>query len=601
MPRGTPRRTEVGSSERLRAAVEALARRAPEAARDDPAVLVRAAGHAIVARAAGALVPGAGALFPPSALKLRRPPAVAFARLDDLASAYAALLAHRPEPGPDGRVTLVPDREGRRAAGAFYTPPDLVERLLARALDPLVAAARSPAALRVCDPACGAGALLVAAGARLRAAGVRPSTAYGDCLAGVDADPVAVGLTRTSLVAAGAEPELVVERIVLGDALTGPAFDDDRERWPALDGALDWTAAYPTAAADGGFDLVLGNPPWIAHAGRAARPLPAPVRALHRRRSAAFSRYPTTHGLFVERAAALVRPRGRVALVLPTSVADLDGYRPARAAHDARCDPEPDLPDFGDGRFGPVFQPAMGLVSVRRPGGRRGAPGDPWPLERPDLAPPERALLARLAALPTLPAHLFGERGLQTDTASRGALVAVADAPPGAVPIREGLDVRAFAAGAPRLAVDPALVRAGRLEGVALLVRQTARRPIAALADGMAFRNSLLAGFVDGAWPAGLLVALLNSSLVAWHHERRFRDARQGMPQVKIAHLRAIPAPPLLDGVRFELAALGAELGRRNTGLDDAEQTALDRLVARAYGLDASEAVLVGRVVQRGG
>ena len=119
--------------------------------------------------------------------------------------------------------------------------------------------------------------------------------------------------------------------------------------------------------------------------------------------------------------------------MLPTSVADLDGYAPTRAAHDARCEPEPELPDFGDGRFARVFQPAMALVSVRRDGGRRSAPaGAPWPLERPDLAPAERALLARLAALPTLPAALFGERGVQTTRATRATLTPLADAGPGA-------------------------------------------------------------------------------------------------------------------------------------------------------------------------
>ncbi len=524
------------------------------------------------------------------------------------AAAYEALLAHRPEIDPDaGTFALVRDRDPRRAAGAFWTPPDVVGCLLDRALAPLLAQAERAAeplaallALRVCDPACGAGVLLVAAGerlaARVAARGGDPPRAWTACLYGVDVDPVAVRLTRLALAQHGAAPAAAERHVAAGDALAGPAFGEP----PGDDGGLDWARAFPDVATAGGFDLVLGNPPWIAHAGRAARPLPPALREAHRRRYASFARYPTTHGLFVERAAALVRDGGRVALVLPTSVADLDGYAPTRAAHDVRCEPEAELPDLGDGRFARVFQPAMALVSVRRDGGRRaGAPGSPWPLERPDLTPAERELLAWLAALPTLPAELFGERGVQTTRATRDALAPLAEAAPGAFPVLEGADVGPFRRGAPRLAIDPAAVSSGRLAGVDLLIRQTARYPIAAPAGGLAFRNSLLAGFATAEWPAGLLLALLNSVPVRWHHRRRFRDARQGMPQVKVGHLRAIPAPPALDAVRAELTALGDALGARNAGIAPAEQARLDDLAARAYALDGATRSIVWAETQR--
>ena len=61
---------------------------------------------------------------------------------------------------------------------------------------------------------------------------------------------------------------------------------------------------------------------------------------------------------------------------------------------------------------------------------------------------------------------------------------------------------------------------------VGALVRQTARYPIAAVSDGMAFRNSLLAVFGNEQWPAAALAWLLNSALVRWLHFMRFRDAR---------------------------------------------------------------------------
>ncbi len=67
------------------------------------------------------------------------------------------------------------------------------------------------------------------------------------------------------------------------------------------------------------------------------------------------------------------------------------------------------------------------------------------------------------------------------------------------------------------------------------------------------------------------------------------------MPQVKVGHLRAIPAPPALDAVRDELVALGDALAARNAGIGPAEQARLDDLAARAYALDgATRSVVLG-------
>ena len=88
----------------------------------------------------------------------------------ELGAAYAALL----------------DGGERKATGSYYTPPELVERLLDSALEPVLDQTRDrPGALlavTVCDPACGAGYFLVAAARRIArrlpaprgAAGCRP-------------------------------------------------------------------------------------------------------------------------------------------------------------------------------------------------------------------------------------------------------------------------------------------------------------------------------------------------------------------------------------------------------------------------------------------
>src|SRR6185503_8746979 len=127
--------------------------------------------------------------------------------------------------------------------------------------------------------------------------------------------------------------------------------------------------------------------------------------------------------------------------------------------------------------------------------------GAPWRLARTDLDPVTEAVLERMSAMPALPASIFGERGFQTSGGDAERLRSLPEAtPPFVLPMREGADIATFLARPPRLYLDPTATRS-RLRPIAqyrevrLLIRQTARFPIAALGAGLPFRNSILAGF----------------------------------------------------------------------------------------------------------
>ncbi len=353
-----------------------------------------------------------------------------------------------------------------------------------------------------------------------------------------------------------------------------------------------WEVEFPEvfAASDAGsrgFDAIVGNPPWVSYAGRAAQPLDEPRRAIYATFYRSFAGYKNLQGVFVERAAQLLQEDGRLGLVLPSSMAELDGYAPTRAAHAALAECDPELPDLGEESFRGVNQPSMVLHSTRRAGLRPTDAEAWWPIARPDLDDEARRLLSRLCG-PTLPAALFGERGLQSQGRDTEHL---RDVPcePSTVPIRSGGDIRAFARGAASQHAEVAwfgtrLRDRAQWTRVGVLIRQTARVPIAVRSDGQAFRNSILAGFEDSTYPADFLVAYLNSTPVRWSHYFRHRDARLGMPQVKIGHLRAIPAP--VDPAAIErIAAFGQAWSLRNEGLSVEEQTRLDATVAEALGL----------------
>jgi hypothetical protein len=275
-------------------------------------------------------------------------------------------------------------------------------------------------------------------------------------------------------------------------------------------------------------------------------------------------------------------------------MSDLGGYGPSRLAHDALSACDDPLPDFGDGAFEGVFQPSMALLSTRRPLPVSLAGAAPWPLERKDLDAETIAILDALSALPRLPQHLFGERGFQTTGDDVTRLHAL-PGPTGAFTtgVRVGGDVEPFLRRPPRLYCDPRAF-GGRFRdeavfrSVKLLIRQTARYPLVALSDGQAFRNSILAGFSDAEHSEHMLLAYLNSAPIRWFHYMRHRDARQGMPQMKIAHLRAIPAPPPGEPAALRLEQIGRALGERNTGLRAGEQETIDALVADALGLPAA-------------
>lgn len=126
-----------------------------------------------------------------------------------------------------GEFMLDPRGSDRKSTGSYYTNPDLIAELIKSALDPVITyrlsqagsdpAAREKALLsvRVCDPACGSGAFLIAAANRLghELAKIREQTelpsaievqmarrdVLSHCIYGVDLNPMAVELAKVSL------------------------------------------------------------------------------------------------------------------------------------------------------------------------------------------------------------------------------------------------------------------------------------------------------------------------------------------------------------------------------------------------------------------
>ena len=230
--------------------------------------------------------------------------------------------------------------------------------------------------MSVVDPACGVGSFLHEAVGVVRSWWDRlyPDDAPNDHVSefvassvyGVDRDPLAVALTRTVLAyqgGTGPSGRVWPSGIRVGDALLGPPLEGAPFGRPAprlipTGLGLDWDAAFPDRS--GGFDVVVGNPPWEkvklitreffeVRSGDLATAPTAADRALalegregerealasarEKRRSYARSiresgSFPLSsggdmnlYGLFVERGLQLLSGRGVFALIVPSGLA----------------------------------------------------------------------------------------------------------------------------------------------------------------------------------------------------------------------------------------------------------------------------------------
>jgi N-6 DNA Methylase len=544
---------------------------------------------------------------------------------------YELLLGEGVQQSEEGKFGLSSGKR-RKQTGTFFTPRALTEVVVSRALKPLERRIAGSAhrthdfviEFRVCDPAVGGGAFLLevmralarrGGGPGAQSAAERRGALVTSVVHGVDINPVAVAVAEAALCLFAEDPGLTLKEagknLRVGDALLGAPYGSvgaGEQRSLPFEGhqGLDFGLEFPEVFERGGFDLVIGNPPWVAYAGRAAQPLAPGRKAFFATHYATLRGYPTLQGLFVERALRLA-PQGTVALVVPSPLADLHGYRAVRRAVRGSHTPCEPMLEFGQDAFLSVTQPCFALIAEASTG--TAPPGtlaeQPFRLAERQRAGglaaevlPPRALL-EIAKGQTFPRELFGEMGFQTTSAVTQHLLRRSPTPDLVhhYPLLEGRDVREFSEGEPRLFLspDPNLLAKARCRlrdkndylRVRFVIRQTARYPIAALHRGLPFRNSLLAGFAVEGFPADLVVGLLNSSLYRALHLALRRDARQAtFPQVKIGHLRALPEPPLDPDLRAQIAELSADLTRR--GFDRVLAERLDCAVFGLFSLESS-------------
>ncbi len=173
--------------------------------------------------------------------------------------------------------------------GAYYTPADTVRLIVENTIGRLNL--DGPDEPTILDPACGTGAFLTGAYDFLVSrlgAGRTPN-----CIYGVDVDEVAL-----------AEAQRVVPSadLRLGDSLLG----------------INWKRTFPEVMVRGGFDAVIGNPPWVSLAGRfGIQAYSATDIERLKRRFGGNSYLPNTFEYFISLGLELTRQGGYLSFIVP--------------------------------------------------------------------------------------------------------------------------------------------------------------------------------------------------------------------------------------------------------------------------------------------
>lgn len=280
------------------------------------------------------LIAGDGLAVDRDALQLHRLHTTLLGQSDTDAGAPPALppLPDDADAGLLGQAyEVLLDARQRHTRGVFYTPAPVAAHLVDLVL-PAPSGAHTDDALtslpRVLDPSVGGGAFLLAAGRALERRGWPRRAIVEHALWGIDIDPIAVAVTDAVLqcwmagAMAGSD----------GRPAGGPTDPSERASHLVVADTLQAGPAAFACPPVGGFDAVVGNPPFQNQLGTATARRSADAEAMGWWLGVAPHRYADSATLFLAAAVHLARADGRVALVLPQSFLVADDAKPVRDA-----------------------------------------------------------------------------------------------------------------------------------------------------------------------------------------------------------------------------------------------------------------------------
>jgi len=265
---------------------------------------------------------------------------------DVLGAIYEDYIGHILKEAEKG-IDVVKDYGKRKKAGIYYTPTHVVDYIVRNTLKELEnKTPQQVSALKILDPACGSGSFLIKAfdvlkdyydqynmKQRRQRSGTADLTSFSQMipfvekkiisenLFGVDLDSQAAEIASVNVMLKALRkgerlPLILGDNIKRGNSLISGTEEDLSkyfgEDWKK-EKPFDWTEEFRDIFEEGGFDVVIGNPPHGAK-------LTKQERQFFSGKYRVAKGYKNTASLFIERALQLMKPMGIMGLVIPKSL-----------------------------------------------------------------------------------------------------------------------------------------------------------------------------------------------------------------------------------------------------------------------------------------
>lgn len=232
---------------------------------------------------------------------------------------------------------LVGGKAHRKEQGIYYTPTYIVDYIVRNTLGEMLKAGKSPEDIKILDPACGSGSFLLKAfdyldnyfdkkyGKQKQATldnikdGLfdRRSKILKNNIFGVDLDPKAVEIAQLNLLLKMAEKRgrlpTLKENINCGNSLVSDDKFSDR--------AFRWEVEFKNIMKNGGFDIVIGNPPYGAELSEEEQNY---LDKLYKIGST------DTAILFIKKSFELLKENGKLAFIVPKALCFASNYEDIR-------------------------------------------------------------------------------------------------------------------------------------------------------------------------------------------------------------------------------------------------------------------------------
>lgn len=605
-------------------------------------------------------------LYPPES-----PYAFSVISADILGQVYEQFLGKVIHLTSDHRAKIEEKPEVRKAGGVFYTPTYIVEYIVHHTLGKVLEGKtpKQVESVKVCDPACGSGSFLLGAYQYLldwhlqyylshpektkqelyqtTAGDVRLTTAVRkkillNSIFGVDLDAQAVEVTKLSLLmkvlegeteeTLGKQMSFLTERVLpdlgrnirCGNSLVGSEYLLGEQRnLLDLSGDVqtvrpfDWAQSFAEVfeRKDPGFDVIVGNPPYIFGEWHDAASK-AFIQTSYATARAQFD----TYWLFIEKGMALARKQGYCALIVPDALLARDEPAPVRSL----------LLENGLQSLyhcGLVFKDAAvsAVVFILQKGSKNPSIAsyvrDKFKAVAENLCKTERfmndsakrllihasdeeheVMMKLLQGHPSMKTILSISRGEETGKKNVGDV--------GPIPILVGGDIAPFELSDPTLFVkaiekDPSLYA-----GPKIVITKTGATCIAAIdTQGVVTMQSVYNVHVTNRdYPLEVVVALLNSAVTQFLIKKRVTAYKLLFPQLNQGTIEELPLPAVQSELFATIVSLVTRRMQFHTPgsstphqLQQYEQHVMmlerqiDAAIFSLYGLNTSDvAIIVG-------